>query len=73
MAGPTPLRHDPALEKYNQLNKERWRYFRWTPRTAFISFMYAIFVPSVVGYTFAKTDGKWDLRAKLRGDTISEF
>ncbi|OQV05917.1 hypothetical protein CLAIMM_10572 isoform 2 [Cladophialophora immunda] len=56
MAGPTPLRHDPALEKYNQLNKERWRYFRWTPRTAFISFMYAIFVPSVVGYAFAKTD-----------------
>ncbi|EXJ66379.1 uncharacterized protein A1O5_10531, partial [Cladophialophora psammophila CBS 110553] len=56
-----------------ELNKERWRYFRWTPRTAFISFMYAIFVPSVVGYAFAKTDGKWDMRAKLRGDTISEF
>lgn len=39
-----------------ELNKERWRYFRWTPRTAWISFMYAVFVPSVVGYAFAKTD-----------------
>ncbi|KAJ9616587.1 hypothetical protein H2200_000306 [Cladophialophora chaetospira] len=73
MAGPTPLRHDPALEKMYQLNANRWRYFRWTPRTAFISFMYAVFVPGVVGYAFAKTDGKWDMRAKLRGDTISEF
>ncbi len=62
--------------------------------------MYAIFVPTVVGYTFAKTDvsdntvacfnsvsirdvmadkdpfesqGKWNMRGKLRGDTISEF
>ncbi|KAK7897785.1 hypothetical protein LTR67_004415 [Exophiala xenobiotica] len=101
MAGPTPLRLDPAYEKYGQLNKERWKYFKWTPRTAWISFMYAIFVPTVVGYTFAKTDvsddtvvcvpyiasmmdvtadtypfesqGKWNMRGKLRGDTISEF
>ncbi|KAL2417277.1 hypothetical protein ABEF91_005203 [Exophiala dermatitidis] len=73
MAGPTPLHLDPALEKYNQLNKERWRYFKWTPRTAWISFMYAVFVPTVVGYALAKTDGKFDMRGKLRGDTISEF
>jgi len=42
----------PCLE----LNKQRWRYFRWTPRTAFISFMYAIAVPSVTAYLFWKTD-----------------
>ncbi|EXJ83551.1 hypothetical protein A1O1_07174, partial [Capronia coronata CBS 617.96] len=56
-----------------ELNKERWRYFRWTPRTAWISFMYAIAVPSALGYVFAKADGKYVLRGKLRGDTISEF
>jgi hypothetical protein len=39
-----------------ELNKNRWRYFRWTPRTAFISFMYAGFVPLVTGYLFWKTD-----------------
>ena len=42
------------------MNKERYKYFKWTPRTAWISFMYAVFVPSVVGYVFAKTDVSWD-------------
>ena len=41
---------------FAELNKNRWRYFRWTPRTAFISFMYAGFVPLVTGYLFWKTD-----------------
>jgi len=73
MAGHSSLRLDPALQKYYELNKNRWRYFRWTPRTAFISFMYAGFVPFVTGYVFYKTDGKYDMRGKLRGDTISEW
>ncbi|KIV97330.1 hypothetical protein PV10_01092 [Exophiala mesophila] len=73
MAGPSPLRLDPAYEKYNTLNKDRYKYFKWTPRTAWISFMYAIVVPTAVGYLFAKTDGKYDMRGKLKGDTIREW
>lgn len=38
------------------MSKNRWRYFRWTPRTAFITFMYVGFVPGVLGYFFSRTD-----------------
>lgn len=47
---------DPAFEKYLLMNKNRWKYFRWTPRTAFITFMYAGFIPFCMGYVFWKTD-----------------
>ncbi|KAF7503762.1 hypothetical protein GJ744_003304 [Endocarpon pusillum] len=73
MAGPSSLRLDPALQKYYDLNKNRWRYFRWSPRTAWIGFVYAALIPTGLGYVFWRTDGKWDMRAKLRGDTIAEW
>jgi hypothetical protein len=38
------------------MHKQRWRYWRWTPRGALYGFMYAIFVPGVMGYYFWKTD-----------------
>jgi hypothetical protein len=86
------------------MTSNRHKYFRWTPRTARITFVYAIVVPAIVGYFSYTTDvsehlssnlspnqiirqvvamrgtanasigkGKWDLRAKRRGDVISEF
>jgi hypothetical protein len=36
--------------------KNRWKFFRWTPRVARIGFMYAIFTPAVMAYVFYKTD-----------------
>jgi hypothetical protein len=36
--------------------KNRWKYFKWTPRVARIGFMYAIFTPAVMAYVFYKTD-----------------
>lgn len=38
------------------MTKNRWRYFKWTPRSAFITFMYVGFVPGVLLYAFGKTD-----------------
>ncbi|KAJ9650045.1 hypothetical protein H2198_010633 [Neophaeococcomyces mojaviensis] len=73
MAGPSPLKFDPAIEKLAYMNKNRWRYFRWTPRTAFVTFMFVGFVPGVMLYAFGATDGKYNMRAKLRGDTIKEW
>lgn len=35
---------------------KRHEYFRWTPKTARIAFLYVIAVPSVVGYLFYKMD-----------------
>ncbi|KAL2220524.1 hypothetical protein M432DRAFT_637057 [Thermoascus aurantiacus ATCC 26904] len=74
MAGPSKsLVLDPALQKYYELNQNRYKYFRWTPRTAWITFVYAAVVPGILGYIAYKTDGKYDMRGKRRGDTIAEW
>ena len=46
------------------MSANRWKYFRWTPRTAWITFVYVAVVPSVVGYLGFMTDvsGLWNLR-----------
>ncbi|KAK5664234.1 hypothetical protein OQA88_450 [Cercophora sp. LCS_1] len=64
---------DPAIVRLAHMKTNRYKYFRWTPRTAWITFMYVAFVPSVVGVIAYSTDGKWDLRAKRRGDDMREF
>jgi hypothetical protein len=69
----------------------RHKYFRWTKRTAWISFAYVILVPAMLGTAGYMTDvsgvlreklgqkantgiqGKWEMRGKRRGDTITEF
>ncbi|KAK5950673.1 hypothetical protein OHC33_008340 [Knufia fluminis] len=38
------------------MSKNRWRYFRWTPRTALITFMYVGFFPGLLLYGFGSTD-----------------
>lgn len=37
-------------------NKYRYKYFRWTPRTAWITFVYTTLVPGALGYVAYKTD-----------------
>ncbi|KAK0711267.1 hypothetical protein B0T25DRAFT_566639 [Lasiosphaeria hispida] len=64
---------DPAIIRLGNMSSNRYRYFRWTPRTAWITFMYVAVVPSIVGVIAYSTDGKYDLRAKRRGDIISEY
>ena len=34
----------------------RYRYFRWTPRTAGLTFLCAAVIPGIVGYMAFKTD-----------------
>lgn len=38
------------------MQRNRHHYFRWTPRTARITFMYVVVVPAIVGYIAYKTD-----------------
>lgn len=74
MAGDHHVLHeDPALVKYAEVAPNRYKYFRWTPRTAWLSFWVAIAVPSVVGLIAYRTDGKYVFRGKRRGDVIKEF
>ncbi|KAI1805787.1 hypothetical protein F4811DRAFT_513550 [Daldinia bambusicola] len=64
---------DPAIQKLGHMTTNRHKYFRFTPRTARITFMYLVFVPGVLGVIASKTDGKYDFRAKRKGDLIKEF
>jgi len=73
MAGHNSVHMDPALVKYANMFVKRHEYFKWTPRTAWLSVVYVIAVPSAFLYMAFKTEGKWDFRGKLRGDTIAEF
>jgi len=70
---PQLLNMDPALLKWYQLNQNRYKYFKWTPKTVQASLIYVVIVPAIIGYIGYKTDGKYDLRNKLRGDTIAEW
>lgn len=38
------------------MQKTRHHFFRWTPRTARITFMYVVVVPAIFGYVAYKTD-----------------
>ncbi|KAK4457469.1 hypothetical protein QBC42DRAFT_309356 [Cladorrhinum samala] len=63
---------DPALVRLGNMITNRYKYFRWTKRTAYISFMYVFVVPGVIGYLGWTNDGLLDFRAKRKGDTVYE-
>ncbi|GAW23952.1 hypothetical protein ANO14919_135300 [Xylariales sp. No.14919] len=64
---------DPAIQKLGTMTTNRHKFFRWTPRTAGLTFVYAVAVPFVVGVIAYQTDGKYSFRAKRKGDLISEY
>ncbi|KAI0166605.1 NADH:ubiquinone oxidoreductase 6.6kD subunit [Xylariaceae sp. FL1272] len=64
---------DPAIQKLGIMQSNRHRYFRWTKRTAGITVVYAVIIPTIVGVLAYQTDGRWDMRGKRRGDMISEY
>ncbi|KAF1950031.1 hypothetical protein CC80DRAFT_427843 [Byssothecium circinans] len=69
----TAIHMDPALIKWNNMVVNRHKYFRWTPRTARITIIYAVVVPAMLGAAGYWAEGRWDMRGKRRGDMISEF
>ncbi|KAJ5241617.1 NADH:ubiquinone oxidoreductase 6.6kD subunit [Penicillium citrinum] len=74
MAGPSKsLVLDPALQKYYELNANRYKYFRWTPRHAWTSIIYAVAIPAALTLVAYKTEGMFELRGKRKGDTIVEW
>ncbi|KAJ5126490.1 hypothetical protein N7448_007269 [Penicillium atrosanguineum] len=74
MAGPSKsLILDPALQKYYELNANRYKYWRWNSRHAWLSLIYMVAIPGALTWAAYKTDGKYELRGKRRGDTISEW
>ena len=39
-----------------EVNANRWKYFRWTPRHAFFSFVYMLAIPATLGYISYNTE-----------------
>ncbi|CRK22082.1 hypothetical protein HYQ45_013651 [Verticillium longisporum] len=75
MAGGVPhnkMAMDPAIIKLGNMQSQRHLYFRWTKRTARVTFMYAVVVPVIIGFIGYKTDGLWEMRAKRKGDLLAE-
>ncbi|KEY67338.1 hypothetical protein S40285_00494 [Stachybotrys chlorohalonatus IBT 40285] len=66
------VKPDPAYLKLQAMQRNRVHYFRWTPRTARITFTYVFVVPVIFGLMAYRSDGLWDLRAKRKGDSIYE-
>ncbi|CAH0018103.1 unnamed protein product [Clonostachys rhizophaga] len=64
------FRPDPAYQKVAAMTKNRVQYFRFTPRTARITFIYVAVIPALVGYLAYQTDGLYNLKAKRKGDTV---
>ncbi|CCE32522.1 hypothetical protein E4U22_003574 [Claviceps purpurea] len=64
------VKPDPAFLKMQAMNKVRHQYFRFNARTAKITTIYMVVVPSIIGYIAWKTDGMFSFRGKLKGDTI---
>ncbi|KAL7945776.1 hypothetical protein V8C42DRAFT_321550 [Trichoderma barbatum] len=66
------VKPDPGLLKLEAMQKARHHHFRFTGRTARISFIYMAVVPAIFGWVAYKTDGLYEFRAKRKGDTIYE-
>lgn len=45
-----------TLTRWQDLYVNRHQYFRWTPRTAWLTFAYVVAVPSIFGYLAYTTD-----------------
>ncbi|RPB28647.1 hypothetical protein L211DRAFT_833628 [Terfezia boudieri ATCC MYA-4762] len=71
--GPQVLHMDPGLIKWYHMHMNRYKYFRWTPRTVKLTFWYVFAVPTALGYLAYKTEGKYNMRVKRRGDTVLEY
>lgn len=51
-----PKRTPSLTPAITDMTSNRYKYFRWTPRTARITFAYMVIVPGIVGYIAYKTD-----------------
>ncbi|ROW12580.1 hypothetical protein VMCG_00237 [Cytospora schulzeri] len=64
---------DPAIVRLANMSTNRHKYFRWTPRTALITINFMVLVPSLLGAVAYSTEGKYNFRAKRRGDLAVDF
>ncbi|CAG8941689.1 unnamed protein product [Penicillium salamii] len=71
MAGPSKsLVLDPAYQKFYELNSNRYKYWRWTPRHASLAFVYMGVIPSIITYFAYKYEVReWNSGRESHGET----
>ncbi|KAF3926164.1 hypothetical protein ABW21_db0204041 [Orbilia brochopaga] len=55
------------------MNRNRSKYFRWTPKNAKFAFMMVVAVPAGLTALAYWAEGRHELKGKRRGDVIKEF
>jgi len=71
MAGHGYVKHDPAIERWNNMREDAYKHFRLTPRTAWISFAGLALVPGAIYWIAANTDLRWRWGGKRKGESLA--
>ncbi|KAK6353165.1 hypothetical protein TWF696_005153 [Orbilia brochopaga] len=65
--------YDPALLKWEEMNRNRSKYFRWTSQNAKFTFVMVAAIPvGLIGLAYW-AEGRHQLKGKRRGDVMKEF
>jgi hypothetical protein len=70
MAGHGYVKHDPAIEKWNNMREDAYKRFRWTSRTTRVSLIGFIVIPGALFYYCNTTHLRWDWTGKQRGESL---
>ncbi|KAG5440661.1 hypothetical protein PCK2_000249 [Pneumocystis canis] len=66
------LKIDPAIERYAEMRRSQYLYFKWTPRIVAKVLTFGIIIPLFINYIGFSTEGKWDFRGKGIYDSLTE-
>ncbi|KZT28607.1 hypothetical protein NEOLEDRAFT_1175902 [Neolentinus lepideus HHB14362 ss-1] len=64
------VKHDPAIERWNAMRENAYKYFRFTPRNTFIGIVGVVIVPGTLLYIASQTDNKWNFNGKRKGESL---
>ncbi|KAF3309711.1 hypothetical protein TWF173_010691 [Orbilia oligospora] len=65
--------YDPALLKWNEMHRNRTKFFRLNSRAAKLTFWMVVAIPAATLGLSYWSEGRYELKGKRRGDIIKEF
>jgi len=70
MAGHGYVKHDPAIEKWNNMREDAYQQFRFTSRNTRLALVGLLLVPGALFYFSNTTHMRWDWTAKRKGESL---
>ncbi|EIM90510.1 uncharacterized protein STEHIDRAFT_154326 [Stereum hirsutum FP-91666 SS1] len=70
MAGHGYVKHDPAVERWNSMRENVWRYFKFTRQTTKVSLIGLVIFPGAIYLTSTLSIGKWDWKGRRKDETL---